>query len=259
MAVSLNGSTQYLAVGSDLGISRPFAMACWFNVVNTTARHQLMNFGYSSSDVEHWYLAARGDVAGDPIRLRQGTSGQSINVHTTGGYSANTWHHAAGLCVTATDRRVLLDGGNKGTDSTNRPEPTLDLFALGVLKGATVRGYAEGLIAEAAVWDLSGYPEATDSDKADAWETRVLPALAAGFSPAFFKLGLVAYWPLGGLRPDNGNDLVGGYDLAEYNAPGWEEHFSGMIYPEGPKIHVPGAGAPPAGNTPWHLMIGSAA
>ena len=127
---------------------------------------------------------------------------------TTSGFTVNTWHDACGIFVSSTDRRVFIDGGSKGTDTTDVTPTDLDRTCIGAERDSTPGGYMSGMIAEAAIWDLSIWPGATASDKTDLFE-RILPSLAKGFSPLFYPLGLVAYWPL--VRGIN--DKIGSYNL----------------------------------------------
>ena len=64
------------------------------------------------------------------------------------------------------------------------------------------------MIAEVAIYDLSVWPGATDSDKADNFE-KILPSLADNFTPENYPLGLVAYWDLiRGLNPKFGDHTL---------------------------------------------------
>ena len=64
-----------------------------------------------------------------------------------------------------------------------------------------------GMIAEVAIYDLSVWPGATASDKADNFE-KILPSLIR-YTPGAYPLGRVAYWDL--IRDIN--DRVGGFNL----------------------------------------------
>jgi hypothetical protein len=135
-----------------------------------------------------------------------------------------------------------------------------DSTAIGRFNDSTPGGYFNGTVAEAAYWDLSSWPGATASDKADTFEAQALLSLAAGYSPLFFRLGLVAYWPLGGIYND-GNaanaansdyDIVGGFHMDPQNTPSVADHPP-MIYPPS-ALHMPFVAAAVSGN-PWYYYV----
>ena len=184
----------------------PFVLACFFNVTNTTAMHTLMSV--ADKDATHYYsLAANGDLTGDPVTARS-YDGTIHDAKTSTSYSADTWHHACAIMASDIDRRAFIDGGSEGSGTWPDTCPNLDNIKIGVTADSSPFGYTDGTIAEAALYDLSAWPGATDSDKGDNFE-KILLSLAAGFAPSHFPLGLVAYWPLvRGL-----NDKVGGHNL----------------------------------------------
>jgi hypothetical protein len=162
------------------------------------------------------------------------------------------------------DRRVWIDGGSKGTDSTVvNAMINHDRTALGRAgDDPSPGGYLSGQMAFAGFWDLSSYPGATNSDKGDYWETHVLPGLAARWSALSFPLGLAAFYPLGGFdteETDGGTarDIWGGFDLTAFSdatGPGIADHPGGLIYPSQPMVvGAPGGGAPPPPTgAPWY-------
>lgn len=203
-----DAATEYLKTDTPPAISLPFAVSCWVNTNDTNADQAI--FWYGDKDVvstEHmiihssvthlWQAASR--VTGSGVQVA------AASIQAT----PNTWEHVVGIWVTTTDRRILLNGGNKGTNAGAANPAGLDRISIGVSGRVGLVNYMSGYIAEEAVYDLSIYPGATDSDKADYFEANILPSLAKGFSPQFYPSGLVAYWPL--VRGIN--DKVGGYNM----------------------------------------------
>lgn len=181
----------------------PFVMACFFQTDTLALTTQtLMWLGDKDAAQEH-VISIRG--ADDVLSARsKPPAAQAVSAAVV---TANVWQHGCGLYVAADDRRIFLNGGNKGTDITSGTPTNINRIRLGAY-GRIDADYLSGMMAEAAIWDLSVWPGATASDKADAFE-KVVPSLAKGFSPLFYPLGLKAYWPLvRGL-----NDEVGGYNL----------------------------------------------
>jgi hypothetical protein len=149
------------------------------------------------------------------------------------------------VSISPTSRAVYLDGANKATNGNAAniwPGPVNTSVGWRPVGSLNWQGY----LAWAAIWNVA-------LDDADA------AALAKGWHPTLIKpQNLVAFWPLGGLDPQDPKDRWGGYDLTAYNAPTEVDHPAGLLYPQGPQIVAPGT-APAASPVPWHLMIGSAA
>ena len=238
-----DGSSQYLSVSSAAHSSYPLALVAWAYSDDAAAGQHVLSIGEGSGNSNFHSLLLAGGVAGDPLRAQTRAAGSTNHASTSTGYSANTWHHLAGLFVSATDRRALIDNGGKGTDSTSRSPTGLDTTRIGVVAINTPFNYMSGYIAEAAVYDLSVWPGATDSDKADAFEAAALPALAAGYSPLLVPLGLVFYCPL--IR-DNDEDLSGGLSLTASGSPTVEAHPP-VLYAAAPHYNIAPAAA--AGET----------
>jgi hypothetical protein len=230
-----DASSEYLKWDGTPPVSgEPFAMGCLFRSDDAAANQTLMWIGDKDVSDQGYGVRANGASGGDPVGAYS-YAGSFVSANTTSGFSANVWHHALGVWATSSDRRAMIDGGNKGTESTSMSPSGWDRLAIGVLGRNTpsLAGYTSGRIAEAAIWDLSAWPGATDGDKADEFERVCATALAAGFSPLFFPLGLVAYWPLGGMlsTDDADVDIIGGYDMTAVNTPSTAEHYSGLILP----------------------------
>lgn len=202
-----DAASEYLGYTGALLSGVPLAMACWFFSDSLTIDQSAISITRSGTETNVFSLRIAGARAGDPIQAV--TAGaQWKEASTTTSYLANTWQHACGIWGGVNDRRAFLGGGSKGIETTSQTPAGLDRTSVGRLTRLTPANYMSGMVAEAAIWDLSAWPGATDADKANNFET-ILPGLVKGFSPLCYPLGLVAYWPLiRGL-----NDKVGGYNL----------------------------------------------
>lgn len=214
-----DGNNEYLEIDQAVVTVPPFAMACGFYSDDATIVQALMALVDKDAADEYHVLRIRGDVAGDPVSALSRTGAGGDDAKTSSGYSANTWHHACGIWAAATDRRVFIDGGSKGTDANNRAPAGIDRTSIGRLGDSSPALYMSGRLAEAAIWDLSTWPGATDILKADAWEASVLPALAAGRLPCEYQLGLVGYWPVWGLHSPEIDCATGVYPMTLFNGP----------------------------------------
>mgnify|MGYP001055392331 CR=1 FL=1 len=180
----------------------------------------------------------------------QDGSGKTTVANTTSGITTGQYQHVAGLFWSDTDRRAFLDGANEGTDSTDRSVSGLAEVSIGWRSAAT-GFYLDGAVAEAAIWDLTGYDETWVIDN-------MIPALAKGWVPKQFPVGLACYWPLGGFAGRHDRDVWGGYDLSTTGSPTWADHPGTIIYPSA-ATWLPAAGAATTTITPWHLLTGQAA
>lgn len=203
-------SSEYLSITTPVITAYPFAMACKFRTNDDTYAQTLVWVGDKDVDTHYCSLVARGGDVGVPIRAATQTYGGGSTGHaeTSTGLTANTWHTAAGIWLSVSERHVYIDGGSKGSNTdTVGAMANHDNTAIGVNFRSTIGGYMSGDIAEAAIWDLTNWG-ANDAERETNFE-KVIASLAKGFSPLFFPLGLVSYWDLvRGL-----NDKIGGYNL----------------------------------------------
>lgn len=201
-----DGSSEYLEVNQAVRTAAPFAMVCKFNTNDMDTHQCLMFLGKAGVDDNCFYLVL--NTIADKIQVTSRTSGGTTSFQSLTTYSVDTWHHACGLWVAPDDRRILLDAAGRNTNEVSRTPAGLDVTNIGIQNLSSYALPFSGMIAEAAIYDLSVWPGATDSDKADNFE-RILPSLTKDFTPKHYPLGRVAYWDLvRGL-----NDTDGGYNL----------------------------------------------
>ncbi len=227
-------SSELLEVDSAVFSSMPATMACWFYSDDITVGQVLMS-EENSAHTEYFALVAGGNVGGDPVRALKTAQAAS----TSTGYSANTWHHACAVFLSATSMSAFIDGGSKGMDNDSSTPATQNFTAIGAWADERVSNMS-GRIAEAAIWGAA----LSDAEVA---------LLAKGFSPLFFQPeDLLAYWPL--IRDDD-QDRIGDANMVAINTPTVAPHPPTIIYPAPPFISYP-SGAPPAGNAPTGHLLG---
>lgn len=202
-----DAQSEYLQIEQAVLSGVPLAFVCRFNINDESISHALVGICDKAEPNEYFLLMVQSSGASSTVLVAARSTGASDWAVTTSGYTENTWHHAAGIFVSATDRRAFIDGGSKGTNATDITPTGLDRLFIGMTRDNTPAIPASGMIAEVAIYDLSAWPGATDSDKADNFE-KVLPSLVH-YTPAAYPLGRVAYWDL--IR--DLNDKVGGYNL----------------------------------------------
>jgi hypothetical protein len=203
-------SSQYLSVSSPVS-DVPITMACWFNIPNVTTSNALMCVN-NLSDQSKCVLYARGDVAGDPVRVQTADStGLAFQADTTTGFSASTWSHACGVFTSTTSRTAYLNGGSSATNTTSRTVTTLTQLNIGAQAIATFPSgttFTGGDIAEVGVWNVA----LTDAEVA---------SLAKGFTCDQIRpQSLVFYAPL--IR--NFQDVKGGRAISNNNTVTVSDH-----------------------------------
>jgi hypothetical protein len=155
MAYDFNGTNQYLSIASAVVSNVPATFAALFNIDNTTNDHRLWYVGQQAG-TNRITLAARGGVAGNPIRIVHASTGIGV-ADSTSGFSVNVWSHATGVFTSASSRTAYFDGGSPGTETTNVGSATSwDRTFIGAQSFNNVAvAYADGRIAEAAIWNAT--------------------------------------------------------------------------------------------------------
>lgn len=175
--------------GSVVTATVPFTVAGWGRT-SITNQFQTM-FGVFTpagiasrnsfrlmTDTSAHLIASTGD----------GSSNSDATTSTT--FAANTWFHACGVWAAANDRRVFLNGGGKGTQTTSRTPSGLSRASIGAGDSSSVidtwAPSGTGMIAEVAKWSIA----LTDAEVA---------LIAAGMSPLkMHPEALTDYWPIYG-------------------------------------------------------------
>ncbi len=168
-------SSEYLQNNAAPLFGVPFTVACWFRSDDLVNNQALWFLGNKDVTDQHFALLAMGAVAGDPVQafVRSGSSPFNTARSTTG-YSADTWHHAAGVFAQHDDVRAFIDGGSKGTDNTSKTPTGADRVCIGRMGDSTPSAYMSGRIAELCLWDaaLSDDQIAELADGREAWSVR---------------------------------------------------------------------------------------
>ena len=163
MAYNFSGTNQYLQVGSAIVTSAPLTMACWFNCDSVDLTGCLVSVTNSgiAGGITRLAMFAAGAISGDPVRVIASDAALKNGIAaTTRGYSANFWHHTAGVFTSASSRSVYLDGGNSATDTTSITPTLLDRTNIGVqflqsAGGTSGISFMDGLIAEVGIWNAA--------------------------------------------------------------------------------------------------------
>lgn len=186
MAITLNGSTQYI-LGSNTPVTAyPCTFFAYFNPTVTNVAQYLWAIDNSASTIVNGLrIRAAGDVGGPPMRGTTGDGTTTSAISTSTNFSASTWQKAMFICTNATSRDIRLNNGGIGSDANNLTPTGLNRGLIGVAELlAVLSGFFNGQIAHPAVWNI-------------ALVTLDQARIQAGLSPKLVaKNNLVAYLPL---------------------------------------------------------------
>jgi len=207
MSLSLNGSTQYASVAPSPVTVTPLTVACWFKPDDHNADYSIVAVEEgAATGNSQWLCHARGFTS-SALAAMTYHSAWAVAL-STDDYADDAWNHGVFVFAAAADRRVYLDGTNKGTDSTSQTPSPINNVMIGGRELAGPTGLFPGKVAHVAIWNVA----LSDSEAAQ---------LAAGANPLTIQAAnLVAYWPM----VENGASVVAGIaDLTEYGTPTWDD------------------------------------
>lgn len=187
MAIALNGTSQYINIGSAPVTAMPLTIACWFRLATVSSGVfqlilQINNNAQATTTTGTYRLLL--PTNNTILRASQATSGTSANADSaSGSLSANTWTHGAGVFTSTTSRAVYVNGVSAGTNTTSLAEPSVASMNIGaaVINTSSASAFMSGSVAEVGVWSAA----------LDAME---LNALADGVSPANVRPQSLAFY-----------------------------------------------------------------
>ncbi len=200
---------QYLTRDSAPVSAPPFSILIWFKSDSIALYQTLFWLGDKDTSNNQWRLFAAGGDTGDPLWWHA-EDGGSDQAKSTSGYSANQWHMAVGVEASSTSRAVYLDGGNKGTNTTDLSPANADRIRLGYAGDTTPDNPTSAKIAVAAVYNMA----LSDADVIALWNG------GDGVLPTSVQSGNLVSWWLGG--DENDNDQKASNDLTAIGSPTWD-------------------------------------
>lgn len=139
-----------LAIASAAITSMPFTFSCWFQVKKTTASETLI-YIYSTANSSFFLLTSNGSAS--PKRAVQilalnPVGGIYAVGYSNAAYSANTWYHAACVCVSPSNFLAYFNGtaGSQTTTTTGTAPTQLN---------NTFIGGSDTIIADCGIWNAA--------------------------------------------------------------------------------------------------------
>lgn len=155
MAYTFNGSSDYIELVSDLGLSTDpkVTMFVWGKPDDTTSDHTALGWSRDDGTTGNMRIEFAGAQTGDPIRARRGNNVTAASSNT-GAYSANKWTAAVGRFISATSRYGMKDVLTATQSTTSvTASTTLHVVTVGCFwtSGSTRTGFFGGKIAEVGI------------------------------------------------------------------------------------------------------------
>jgi len=220
-------SSQYLEATSAVATSIPITFAAWCWTSNTTDTKDVLSLGSSTSNNIFLFRA----TAAGTIQAIIYDNGSPGTANTTSAFPQSTWFHGCAVFESSTLRSIYIDGGDKGTNTTDLTPSNINTTDIGCyMYGGTRGSYWDGSIAEAAIWNAA----LTDAE---------VLILSKGISPLAVRPGNLAFYVP--LVRDNDEDIIGGLSLTASGSPTIAAH-PWIRYPFTPFYYMTTGAEPPA-------------
>lgn len=184
MAVNfVQASSQALSIDQNLVGSDVYTWAAWTRITAKTGTDQTAIWS-GDKDVTSAYARMQYQDATDRWRFRF-SNGTATEVLCSAAPTTGQWHNICVVHASTTDRRIYMDNGSSGTDTTNKAgiNGVTDRFCVGRVGEPTPGDYGNFDIAHVAVWNI-------------ALDETQRQQLADGFLPTMIApQNLVAYFP----------------------------------------------------------------
>jgi hypothetical protein len=149
-----SASSQYLEASSSPVSTYPLTIAAWVYPLDTTTTGVVASVNTNGGFARQQLVV---QAAGTVIQIGSlDSANQGENASASGTYSANVWHHAAGV-VSGSSSRVAYMNGNAGTTGTIPVVTTgMNRVMVGARRIAGGTGaYLNGRVADVGIWDVA--------------------------------------------------------------------------------------------------------
>lgn len=183
MSLVLNGTSQYLKLGSALVSGSPLFMTAWVKPTALSGDQIITSVSQASASNNKSLFFTSGTTI-----VAQDASGTGAQATIAAAGSNGSWQFFAGLLLNSTSRTVW-SGSTSGTNATSKTPTSLALSFIGAIEvSGTGVSFFKGKIAAVGFWN-------TD-------QSANITQLRAGYTPDNFQSGLVAYLLLNGDATD---------------------------------------------------------
>jgi hypothetical protein len=142
---------QYLQLNSPIVTVAPFSVSVWAMTTNDADDFQTI-LGVGQSGTDHFWRLRLRHVAGRVEWAVEDTSSLG-RADTTAVPAQDTWFHVGAAEEASNSRKILLNGGNKGTNTTTVVPSSVDTTWIGQLDDGSPSDRFIGPIAHIAFWN----------------------------------------------------------------------------------------------------------
>lgn len=155
MALTFNGTSQYISRSGAILSAAPMTFACWFNPASTTVNSCLINIASQSTNTTYFMLYADSSATLTARTVAASSGSSSV---TTGTLTVGTWAHCAAVFASSTSRTAYLNG-TAATPSTISLTPSFNspITAIGAnfSGNTTAVSLMNGTAAWPAIWNIA--------------------------------------------------------------------------------------------------------
>lgn len=173
MAISLNGSTQYLSASAIAVSSYPNTLVAYANpTVTNVDQYVHAHDNSASAIINGWKFRLAGLTGGTPVRMSSGDATNQEAVSTSTAFTTG-WQKVIMINTNATSRSLYRDNAGLGSGSTSITPTGLNRSLIGVSQLlAAFSGFFNGSLAMVA-----GYSVAWSSTDRDMYQSGLAPWL----------------------------------------------------------------------------------
>ncbi|MBL7699082.1 MAG: T9SS type A sorting domain-containing protein [Chitinophagaceae bacterium] len=193
-ALALNGTNQYISIGTPLSNNTSYTKEAWIYVTTAASSRNIV----SSANAPFWINAGQ---------LSAGHGGNYSQVVDPSIITLNKWTHVAVTYNSATTTmRLYRDGTLVATNTSVASNYSSEATYIGSHAGAS--SFLQGTVDEVRIWNVA-------RTQAQLKQNLLYP-------PANNASGLVAYYKLNDATGSNATNSTGGTNGTLQNAPSWQ-------------------------------------
>lgn len=180
MALTFNGTTQYLSLAVAASTTAVCSIAGWVNVAGGVAQ-TLASIGVASGATSSQNAVVLGNTNLAQARTWV-TGGGSSGANTAGAITLSAWVHLLGVFTTSSSRDIYVNGGSTVHDVGTEAVSGLNITYIGVNWQSALVNFMAGSIAFPVFWNVA--LSATDA-----------VTLATGISPRKVHPESIVFFP----------------------------------------------------------------
>lgn len=214
MSRDFDGSADYLERTSAVVTAAPFTICAWFNVDTLPSVKGDEEVICAITDGQNDFFTLRADDGStDKLQFNARDDITGVQVaQTSTSVVAGTWHHGAAIAASTTDRKVYLDAGGEGTNTTTSTPLGLDNTRIAAADFGGVNDPLDGKIGPVTIWDV-------------ALSLAELIALSNRAHPfRIRRQSIIAHWEIRGQTSPEPDESGNGVPMTVVSAPPAADH-----------------------------------